>query len=120
MEAVEVGFYLFTACAFAALLQHPASVVRQFISSGLGRRALMGLGMGVTVIAIVTSPWGKRSGGHFNPAITLAFCNLLGGLLQRFLIVSDKLSDPFGGEIVVDVKTLPCLMQIDRFVRYRL
>lgn len=73
MEVGEMGCYLFVACAVATLLQHPASIVRQSISSGLARRALMGLAMGATAIAIVMSPWGKRSGGHFNPAITLTF-----------------------------------------------
>ena len=29
--------------------------------------------MGVTAIAIVMSPWGKQSGAHFNPGITVAF-----------------------------------------------
>jgi aquaporin Z len=32
--------------------------------------------MGLTGIAIVYSPWGKRSGAHFNPAVTLAFFRL--------------------------------------------
>jgi hypothetical protein len=36
----------------------------------------MGLVMGATAIAIVISPWGKRSGGHFNPAITFTFYRL--------------------------------------------
>src|SRR5258708_28034966 len=36
----------------------------------------MGLLMGATAIAIVISPWGKRSGGHFNPAITFTFYRL--------------------------------------------
>jgi len=76
MEVAELGSYLFVACVFATLLQHPASVVREFVSSGLARRALMGLAMGATAIAIVTSPWGKRSGGHFNPAITFTFYRL--------------------------------------------
>src|SRR5215471_19594099 len=76
MEVGELGCYLFVACAATTLLQHPASVVRQFISSGIARRALMGLAMGTTAIAIVMSPWGKRSGGHFNPAITLTFYRL--------------------------------------------
>ena len=76
MEVGELGCYLFAACAATTLLQHPASVVRQFISSGVARRALMGLAMGTTTIAIVMSPWGKRSGGHFNPAITLTFYRL--------------------------------------------
>ena len=76
MEVGELGLYLFVACVVATLLQHPASIVRQSISSGVARRALMGLVMGATVIAIVTSPWGKRSGGHFNPAITFTFYRL--------------------------------------------
>jgi len=36
----------------------------------------MGLAVGATVAAIVMSPWGKQSGGHFNPALTLALCRL--------------------------------------------
>jgi aquaporin Z len=36
----------------------------------------MGLVMGATAIAIVISPWGKRSGGHLNPAITFTFYHL--------------------------------------------
>lgn len=76
MEVGEVGLYLCVACLIATLLQHPASIVRQFVSSSLARRALMGLVMGVTAIAMVMSPWGKRSGGHLNPAITLTFYRL--------------------------------------------
>lgn len=76
MEVAELGWYLFAACVATTLLQHPASIVRQSVSSGIARRGLMGLVMGATTIAIVISPWGKRSGGHFNPAITLAFYRL--------------------------------------------
>ncbi len=32
--------------------------------------------MGATLAAIIMSPWGKQSGGHFNPAITFAFYRL--------------------------------------------
>jgi aquaporin Z len=35
-----------------------------------------GLAIGATVIAIVMTPWGKQSGGHFNPPITFAFYRL--------------------------------------------
>ena len=76
MEVGELGLYLFVACVVTTLLEHPASIVRQSISSGVARRALMGLVMGATAIAIVISPWGKRSGGHFNPAITFTFYRL--------------------------------------------
>jgi aquaporin Z len=76
MEAGELAFYMFVACALATLLQHPASPVRHVITGDLSRRALMGLGMGATVIATIMSPWGKQSGGHFNPAITFTFYRL--------------------------------------------
>jgi aquaporin Z len=76
MEVGELGLYLCVACLIATLLEHPASIVRQFVSSSLARRAMMGLAMGATAIAIVTSPWGKRSGGHLNPAITFTFFRL--------------------------------------------
>jgi aquaporin Z len=76
MEAAELGVYLFCACTFATLLQHLAFPARQLISSSISRRALMGLGLGATLTAIVLSPWGKQSGGHFNPAITFTFYRL--------------------------------------------
>jgi aquaporin Z len=76
MEAGEMTLYMFFTCLFATLLQHPASPVRQFIASAILRRALMGLAVGATVIAIVLTPWGKQSGGHFNPAVTFAFYRL--------------------------------------------
>src|SRR5262249_45922600 len=76
MEAAEVAVYLFLTCIFAGLLLYPASPVRQFVGGTTGPRALMGLAVGATVIAIITSPWGKQSGGHFNPALTLAFYRL--------------------------------------------
>jgi aquaporin Z len=76
MEAGESAIYLFSACAIATLLWHPASPVQRYVSSDTVRRMLMGLAMGATVIAIVLSPWGKQSGAHFNPAVTLTFYRL--------------------------------------------
>src|SRR3989441_984304 len=32
--------------------------------------------MGATAVAIIYSPWGKRSGAHFNPSVTLTFLRL--------------------------------------------
>jgi aquaporin Z len=76
MEAGESGIYLFSACAFATLLWHPASPLQRYVSSDTVRRTLMGSAMGAIVIAIVLSPWGKQSGAHFNPAVTLTFYRL--------------------------------------------
>lgn len=76
MEAGEAGCYLFSACALATLLWHPASPLQAYLQNDAVRRMLMGAGMGATVILIVFSPWGKQSGAHFNPAVTLAFYRL--------------------------------------------
>ena len=76
METGELALYMFLTCAFATVLQHPASPVRNAIMGDLARRALMGLAVGATVVMIVVSPWGKQSGGHFNPAITFTFYRL--------------------------------------------
>ena len=76
MEAGEMSLFMFCTCSFATLLQHPASPVRHFVISGIVRRALMGLAIGATVIALIMSPWGKQSGGHINPAMTFAFYRL--------------------------------------------
>jgi aquaporin Z len=76
MEAGESGFYLFSACTFATLLWHPASPIQGRLASDAVRRMLMGLAMGATIVAIVLSPWGKQSGAHFNPAVTITFYRL--------------------------------------------
>jgi aquaporin Z len=76
MEAGELAIYMSSTCLFATLLQHPASPLLHAIQSDLARRSLMGLAIGTTVIAMILSPWGQQSGGHFNPALTLAFYRL--------------------------------------------
>lgn len=76
MEAIELGLFMISACAFTVLLFHPASPVAQTISSELLKRGLMGGAMGATAIAIIFSPLGQRSGGHFNPAVTLTYLRL--------------------------------------------
>jgi aquaporin Z len=76
MEAAELGAFMLSACVFTVLLEHPASPVCAAVGNALARRALIGAAMGATAIAIVYSPWGRRSGAHFNPCVTLAFYRL--------------------------------------------
>ena len=76
MEAGELASYMFLVCTFATLLQYPTSPVRHFVASAIVRRALMGFLVGSAVVAIIMTPWGQQSGGHFNPAMTLTFYRL--------------------------------------------
>src|SRR5262252_4009781 len=73
MEAGESGLYLFSACAVATLLWHPGSPIQRYLPNDGVRRIWMGLAMGASIIAIVLTPWGKRSGAHLNPAVTFTF-----------------------------------------------
>src|SRR5437763_2247977 len=76
MEASLLGAFMVSACLFGALYEFPHSPVRQVIATQLLRRVLMGLSMGLTAIAIIYSPWGKQSGAHINPSVTLSFLRL--------------------------------------------
>lgn len=76
MEAGELGLFMVSACAFATLLGHPASPIYQAIESDFLRRAMGGVAMGLTAIGLICSPWGRRSGAHLNPAVTLSFALL--------------------------------------------
>jgi len=59
--------FMISACIFRVLLQNVA---------GLVGRILGGIAMGLTAVAIISSPWGQRSGAHMNPAVTLTFFSL--------------------------------------------
>jgi len=76
MEAAELGLFMISACGFGVLLEHPNSPVQQALPNPFMRRIVMGIAMGLTAIGIVYSPWGKQSGAHFNPSVTLTFWRL--------------------------------------------
>lgn len=76
MEATELCLFMISACSFTVLLYHPASAITQGIQNDFIRRILMGIAMGSTAVALIFSPLGKRSGGHFNPSVTLTFFRL--------------------------------------------
>jgi aquaporin Z len=68
--------FMISAALFTALLEHPGSPVHHAIPIAFARRALIGLAMGLTAVALIYSPWGQRSGAHMNPATTLTFLRL--------------------------------------------
>jgi aquaporin Z len=75
-EALCLGSFMVSAASFATLLRHPASPLAFAHASGLTARIPMGVAMGLTLVAIVYSPLGGRSGAHMNPAVTLTFLRL--------------------------------------------
>src|SRR5258706_9240212 len=76
IEAAGIALFMASALGFSALLEHPGSPVHAAIANPIARRAWMGLAMGATAITLVYSPWGQRSGAHFNPALTFTFFRL--------------------------------------------
>lgn len=112
IEAAGLWIFMIVAAVSDAILEYPGSSVREAISSPLVRRVFMGLAMGLSAIAVIYSPWGRRSGAHLNPAVTLSFFRLgkvmpwdavfyilaqfLGGLLGLLMVVA------FIGEVLAD------------------
>src|SRR5215831_3343754 len=76
IEAAGLGLFMISACLFTVLLMHPDSPVAGWITNPVWKRATIGIAMGLTAIALIYSPWGKRSGAHFNPSVTIAFFRL--------------------------------------------
>jgi aquaporin Z len=74
MEAAGLGIFMVSTCGLGALLEHPLSPVHQTIRDPTVRTILLGLARGLTAVGLIYSPWGKQSGAHFNPAVTLTFC----------------------------------------------
>jgi aquaporin Z len=72
-EGLELGAFMFAACAFGTLLFYAGSPVVLSLPSAAVRLVLMGVAMGGTAMAIILSPMGRRSGAHFNPAVSFTF-----------------------------------------------
>jgi aquaporin Z len=122
IEAAGLGFFMMSASFFAVLIFHPGSLAAETMLNEFARRAWMGLVMGLTAVALVYSPWGKRSGAHFNPAVTLTFYRLgkvrggdalsyvvaqCAGGLGGMLLAGATLHDAIGHPSVNYVATVP-------------
>ena len=76
IEAGALACFMISACVFGTLLGHPGSPVVSAVTSPFARRMMMGALMGLTALAIIHSPWGRRSGAQMNPVLTLTFFRL--------------------------------------------
>ena len=96
MEAALLGTFMLSACLFSTLLFHPEAPAVSLVPDPFARRAIMGVAMGGTAIALNYSRWGKRSGAHYNPAVTLTFARL-GKVARRD--VAGYVAAQFGGAL---------------------
>src|SRR6516164_226050 len=76
IEGWALGTFMVSAGIVATLLGAPSSPLHRAISSPLWSNVGGGIAMGLTAIALIHSRWGKRSGAHMNPAVTLTFLRL--------------------------------------------
>lgn len=76
IEAWALGMFMVSAGLATILLEYPESALRAAIQDADIRRILIGIAMGLTAMSLIYSPWGKRSGAHMNPAVTLSFLRL--------------------------------------------
>lgn len=76
MEAAGLGIFMISAGFFTVLFEYPGSPLNTLIADPFIRRALIGVAMGLTAVGLIYSPWGKQSGAHYNPAVTLSFYRL--------------------------------------------
>ncbi len=76
IEAACIGLFMVSAVTFSVVLFHDASPIARSLEDPFMRRAAMGALMALTAIALIYSPFGKRSGAHMNPSVTLTFWRL--------------------------------------------
>ena len=76
MEAWALGTFMVAAALAAVALGSPLWPLRRAIPDAALRNTLAGIAMGLTAVGIIHSPWGKRSGAHMNPAVTITFFRL--------------------------------------------
>jgi len=73
MEAAELAMLMFSICLSGALLYSRDSPLRHLSILPAAKALLMGLAVASATCLIIRSPFGRRSGAHLNPAITVAF-----------------------------------------------
>jgi aquaporin Z len=73
MEASELGVLMLSICLLGTLLYSHESPLGGLRLSPVKAAVLMGLGVSIITFLIVRSPFGRRTGAHFNPAITLTY-----------------------------------------------
>jgi aquaporin Z len=73
MEGTELGSLMLSTCIVGTLLYSSDSPLNALELSPAFKSVLMGTAIAAMTFLIIRSPFGRRSGAHFNPAVTVAF-----------------------------------------------
>src|SRR5262245_21508225 len=73
MEGTEIGVLMLSTCIWGTLIYSNDSPLTSLGLSQAFKSMLMGTAIAITTFLIIRSPFGRRSGAHFNPSVTLTF-----------------------------------------------
>jgi aquaporin Z len=73
MEAIGLGVQMLCICIFGTLLYSSASPISRLALPRAANAAMMGVCVAATTLLLIRSPFGRRSGAHFNPAISITY-----------------------------------------------
>lgn len=74
MEALGIAIFMLFGGLAKVLFFHPDSPVSHWVKDPFAKNAAIALlFFPVILYGIASAPWGKRTGAHINPAVTLAF-----------------------------------------------
>ncbi len=97
-EALGLAMFMFFAGLADVIIDHPGLPIHRYIHIAIIRRFLIGLSMGLTALYILNSSFGKRSGAHINPSVTLVQYRLgnINGMNAIFYIVFQFIGGSLG------------------------
>jgi aquaporin Z len=73
MEGAEIAILMLSTCVCGTLVYSTDSPLNFLGLPHASRSILMGTAIAITTFLIIRSPFGRRTGAHLNPAVTLSF-----------------------------------------------
>lgn len=111
MEAAGLGLFMVSAACVTTVVEYPHSPLHALIPDPTVRRVVIGLAMGFTAVTIIYSPWGKQSGAHLNPSVSLTFWRL--GKIQPVDALCYMLAQFAGGALGLLLASLAIGMALE-------